>query len=180
MGNRVLVKTGGAILIALGTLVPMEAKALPFEATPEGFLSYLNSGKIFWDDASKQTFYNPRNCKQDNDYWCDMDIDIVTALGKRTCINYAVVYRVNTGRVHKSARDNAECSKWEKVVETPPEPTPPPQPEPAPQPIPQANQPASSQENCDKFPSPIGVPYVIIGFVSAVVIGAISEKISSK
>ncbi len=155
MGNRILVKTGGLILIALGTLVPIEAKAFPFETTPEGFLSYLNSGRIVWDDASKQTFYNPRRCylNSNTSYGCGIDFDIVTALGKRTCINYTASYSMYTGRVIKISSSDSECSKWEKVVETPPEPTHPPQPEPAPVP-----QPATPAQKSEPDPTQIVMP----------------------
>ena len=115
------------MMVALGVLVPIEAKALPFNPTPEEFIEYLNSGTVKWRDNSENYFYNPRNCAlirgitgdEIFKYKCDMDFDITSSLGKKTCINYTIEYWTGSNSVDKqSYSSSAECSKWENISAT--------------------------------------------------------------
>jgi hypothetical protein len=117
------------LLVACGVLTPMSAKALPFEATPEGFQNYLNSGRVNWDDNSNNFFYNPRHCKfrepssvSSSSYSCVMDFEITTSLGTKTCINYVVFTGgIYGNKVLKEANRqySPECGKWERVSTAP-------------------------------------------------------------
>jgi len=113
-------KTNSAIVfltLCLGILAPLEAKAFPFERTPDGFLQYLNSVK--WDDSYLRNFYNPRKCGRyywEDSYFCRVDYDETTSLGRRTCINGVYYYHKEIDRVNSSDDDKSrECSEWEKV-----------------------------------------------------------------
>ena len=125
MKVRALVKMGGVLMVALGALVPMEAKAFPFETTPESFIEYLN--RQSWEDTSRYVFFNPRNCATSRNYkqyMCELDFRQTTSLGTRTCIGDVVIYSPYS--ISPIGGGNGEeCSAWEKVVETPdPQPAP--------------------------------------------------------
>jgi hypothetical protein len=136
MKGRALAEVGGVLMVALAALVPLEAKAFPFEATPDGFLTYLNSIDT-WESGNKYKFIkaNPNNCngmhKGEKMHWfgCNVDYIETSSLGERTCINTNIDYNF-WGPGETRFFKMGECSEWQKVSATPePQPatTPPPQ-----------------------------------------------------
>lgn len=156
MKGRALAKLGGVMMVALGALVPMDAKALPLEETPEGFARYLNNAS--WDGSSSYSILNAYNCKWDHDYYdeCRIDYEEISPLGKKTCVNVLAriwnaaskspgVFKIYPGGIDNffETEKPGECSDWEKVSATP-------EPQPAPTPPTQEpSQPKSSPSFAD-------------------------------
>lgn len=119
---------GGVMVVFAGAFAPMEGKAFPFEATPSGFVEYLNSGAVEWDDNSQRHHYNPRKCKRGKSvvinggdmpiYSCQLDFNTTTSLGRKTCINFGAVYSSRDDSVDVYPRGDdftGECGEWESV-----------------------------------------------------------------
>lgn len=130
-------------MVALGAFYSIEAKAFPFDPTPEGFINWANSLTFAYGQTFE--FLNPRNCNKfnnNNNYICDVDYKETTSLGTRTCINVSIIYDSNkkfrwfTERYRGWEEEiRFECSEWEKVS-LKPQPSPEAKPCPAPQPSP--------------------------------------------
>jgi hypothetical protein len=129
MMNRLIT----VLFLAITAQPALSQPDLPFEASPEGFVEYLNSGKVSWPDNSINTFYNPRGCFYSESevtvghgrYRCDMDFETQTLIGKRRCINYTIEYWTRRNAVDREAYStSSQCGNWEKVEEAPPEPQP--------------------------------------------------------
>ena len=138
MKGRALAKVGVVLMVVLGALVPLKAKALPFEQTPEGFMGHLNNAT--WDGSSRYIFLNAYECKWDNQYMveCRFDYQETSPLGKKTCVNVLGRYfneaskAPGSHRLYPEGIDNfaerenpGECSDWKEVAaELPKEKTP--------------------------------------------------------
>jgi len=97
--------------------------AAPFEQTPEGFIEYLNSGAVSWKDGNTRTFQRAADCsenyKDPNYFNCRYtDFTHYSALGKRQCINMAVMY--NRGKTHYYG-EKGECGPWQTEITGPAE-----------------------------------------------------------
>ena len=122
--KRMLARTGGAALVlALGCWSPVGAQELPFEATPEGFVEYLNSGVL----GSSHKFFNPRNCGVNpafpttRSYGCIVDERTRSALGERTCIQKTFLWQESNISGYNNIRsEGGECSPWKEVAAEPP------------------------------------------------------------
>jgi len=137
MKGRALAKMGVLLIVTFGAWVPMEAKAFPFETTPEGFKNFLNSIEN-WEDGYGYEVINPRNCSfnefYSNEGWeiyqCRIDYKQFSSLGVRTCVNTFSEYwksdtrrnadgDVRADRKHIRAILDPQCGDWEKVSTTP-------------------------------------------------------------
>lgn len=169
-----------------------EAKAVLPESTPEGFAKYLNNAS--WEGSSSYKVLNAYKCKWDHDYYdeCRIDYEEVSPLGKKTCVN--VLGRIwnkaskSPGgfRIYPGGIDNffetekpGECSDWEKVANTPPEPQTEPTPEPAPPPVQPAPKPTTPTNNPAFTPTQLAVSggaIFLIGGIFGAVLGLSAGK----
>jgi hypothetical protein len=90
--------------------------ALPFTASPDSFVSYLNSSTGNWQSGNSYVFFNPRECHDSGTaYRCDkVDYAETSSLGTRICIGAPVHY--NTfGDNSLLAWNPVECSTWQSA-----------------------------------------------------------------
>lgn len=124
------------VVVPLGImLINIEVKAtdsnlFPFDATPDGFETYLNNVKG-WGGVDSIVFENPKECVQRESgvgmmsYLCTFDYTKYSALGQQTCIANRVWYTTPMpgyeGQWRRGPRilSEGECGKWEKVEELP-------------------------------------------------------------
>lgn len=122
------------VVVPLGIMfLNVEVKAttskqpLPFDATPEGFQTYLNNIKE-WQGADTIVFENPKMCRslramsmnaadniENGAYQCKFDYEKYSALGQQVCINNEIHFSILSGMTIREG----ECGKWQKVEELP-------------------------------------------------------------
>lgn len=124
-----LSKCAPLVVVPLGImLLNVEVKAttsknlLPFDASPEGFQTYLNNIKE-WQGADTIVFENPKQCSMGSgDYGCRFDYTKYSALGQQTCINNRVWAAHNKPYSPENPYIGiieGECGRWQKVEDLP-------------------------------------------------------------
>lgn len=120
-------------------MAPAEASEASQE-TVNSIIDYMNSPQRQWKGGEKYRFADPHDCytyRHSRPYLvCKVNTEEESFLGKRVCRSRTLTYTYPSAEeTDEYAVGGGECSDWEKVANTPPEPQP--APTPAAQPSPE-------------------------------------------